>query len=104
MTADVITSKRLGLAQPNKVRLLLIVTHKADQAQHLTAATKCLCQSSNPAVQDNIHVNRYTTKAKSEAAYHAQVQQQHAALQQTSRFQNQEMAVDVNNLGMIRWP
>jgi hypothetical protein len=47
MQPAVVLTKRLGRVQPNKSRPLLVVTHKADQAQQLITAAKQLRKSAN---------------------------------------------------------
>lgn len=76
---DIVTTKRLGRAQPTKIRPLLVVTRKTDQAQHLIAAAKQLRKSLNPTVRDNVYINRNLTKAEAEAAYCVRVQRRQAA-------------------------
>ena len=97
LQVDVITTKRLGRPLPNKVRPLLVVTRKADEAQHLIAAAKQLRKSRNPSVRTNIYFNRNMTKAEAEASYHARVQRRQAALGRTDIQQNQTTGCNSNN-------
>jgi hypothetical protein len=93
----VITTKRLGRPLPTKVRPLLVVTRKADKAQHLIAAAKQLRKSRNPSVRANIYFNRNMRKAEVEASYRARVQRRQAALSRTDIQQNQAARCSTNN-------
>ena len=77
---DILTTKRLGRAQPDKSRPLLIVTSKADQAQHLIAVAKQLRKSANMTVRKSVFINPNLTKAEAEAAYSVRVQRRQATI------------------------
>jgi hypothetical protein len=79
MQPAVVITKRLGRVQPNKSRLLLVVTRKADQAQQLITAAKQLRKSANQSVRDNIYISRNLTKAEADAAYQSRVRRRQAA-------------------------
>jgi hypothetical protein len=49
----ILSTRRLGPVQPNKSRLLVIVTRTLDQTQQLIAAAKQLCHSVKQSVRDN---------------------------------------------------
>ena len=85
---DIVITKRLGRSQPTKIRPLLIVTRKTDQAQHLIAAAKQLRNSSKPTVRDNVYINRNLTRAEAEAAYRVRVQRRQAAMRRADNQQN----------------
>ena len=51
---DIILTKRLGRAETTKIRPLLIVTRKAEQAQHLMSMAKQLRKSSHSTVRDRV--------------------------------------------------
>jgi hypothetical protein len=77
---DILTTKRLGRAQPDKSRPLLIVTSKADQAQHLIAVAKQLRKSAKMIVRKSVFINPNLTKAEAQAAYSVRVQRRQAAM------------------------
>lgn len=79
MKPDIVSTKRLGRFQPTKIRPLLIVTRKADQAQHLIKKAKHLRKSSHKTVRESVFINRNLTKAEAEAAFCLRVQRRQMA-------------------------
>ena len=96
MQPDIVITKRLGRAQPTKIRPLLIVTRKIDQAQHLIAKAKLLRKSLNLTVRNNVFINRNLTKAEAEAAYCVRVQQRQVAVHHTAYQQSRGTEHEVN--------
>jgi len=96
MQPDIVITKRLGRAQPTKIRPLLIVTRKTDEAQHLIAVAKQLRKSSNLTVRNNVFINRNLTKAEAEAAYCVRVQRRQAAVHHADNQQSRGTRYEVN--------
>lgn len=85
MQPTIVSMRRLGRVQPNKLRPLLVVTHSVDQAQQLIAAAKQLRQSTKQSVRDNVYISRNLTKAEAEAAYQSRVRRRQAAAAAAAR-------------------
>jgi hypothetical protein len=77
---DVVSAKRLGHSQTDKVQPLLIYLKQPDQAQQLINSAKRLRHSSEPAVRDRVFINQNLTKAEAAAAYQLRVQRRRAML------------------------
>jgi len=79
---DIIITKRLRRAEPTKIRPLLIVTRKAEQAH---AASDIDGETTPQVIEFNcsrqVFINRNLTKAEAEAAYCVRVQRRQMTVQ-----------------------
>jgi hypothetical protein len=66
---DIMSTRRLGRVQPNRIRPLLVFTREVNQAQQLIASAKQLRKSPIQAIRDNVYITRNLTKAEAEAAF-----------------------------------
>jgi hypothetical protein len=65
---DIVSTKRLGIPQPNKPQPLLVVLRTVDHAQQLIVNAKRWRKSADPEMRRQVFINRNLTRAESEAA------------------------------------
>jgi hypothetical protein len=82
---NVITTKRLGRQQQDKIQPLLVVLQQVDHAQQLIANARQLRRSQNDAVRAGVYINPNLTRAESEAAYRVRVQRQEASKRRSNQ-------------------
>jgi hypothetical protein len=104
---NVVTTKRLGRPQQDKIQPLLVVLQQVDHAQQLIASARQLRQSSNETVRARVYVNPNLTRAESEAAYRVRVQRREATKRRSSQpmqhpQQQQRSTNQSGNNGTVR--
>ncbi len=86
MQPAIVSTRRLGRAQLNRTRPLLVVTRTVDQAQHLITAAKQLRQSTKSSDRDNLFISRNLTKAEAEAAHQSRVRHREISARISSKI------------------
>jgi hypothetical protein len=82
---DIISLKRIGHPQPDKIQPLLVTLRNVDQAQRLISDARQLRKSTNAAVRNSIFINPNLTRAEAEAAYQARMHRRQVARERSDR-------------------
>ena len=102
MQPSIMSTKRLGLVQPNRSRPLLVFTSSVDQAQRLITEAKKLRQSSRQSVQNNDYIRRNLTKAESKAAYQSRLRRRQAATHTNKVYHTIELVKKVRPCTLLQ--
>jgi hypothetical protein len=86
------STKRLGRTENGRIRPLLVVLQKAEEAKRIISSAKMLRQSTNITTRDTIYINAYMTRAEAAAAY--QMREQRRKLQQRRNMQGSDARGD----------
>lgn len=83
----VVSTKRLGHPQPNRIQPLLVTLRNEDTAHHLIREARRLRNSTNSYTRSYVYINPNRTRAESEAAYQLRVLRRQAAEKRSSKQQ-----------------
>jgi hypothetical protein len=87
---DVVSVKRIGHMQTDRVQPLLVYLKQADQTKLLINSAKLLRHSTNSVVREKVFINPNLTKAEAEAAYQVRVQRRLAQQQRQQQQQQRQ--------------
>jgi hypothetical protein len=84
LSPSIISAKRLGAPQKDKIQPLLVYMKEAEQAKQLVVNAKQLRRSTDPTIRKTVYINRNLTRAEAAAAFQVRVQKR-SALQRRNK-------------------
>jgi hypothetical protein len=90
---NIVSAKRLGRQQTDKIQPLLVYMKDVEQAKQLVANAKLLRRSSDPVTRERVYINPKLTRAEAAAAYQVRVQRRSVMQRRSKRLNG---ADDIN--------